>query len=264
MKIDGNNLEQTESSGSISRADASVVPVNLWLHSLFSHVDVSLNDRLLTPSMNTYLYWAYLGTLLSYGPAAKESYLSAALWSKDTKGHMKDSSNEGMKGRQKWTLASKEVTTFGRPHLDLCFQDRLLLNGIDVKMRFVRSKDAFCVMGDAHVKIKDISLFVHKVKVHPSVQLGHIKEMERATAKYPIRRIETKAFSIPKSNLMVNQENLFLGQLPKRIVIGIVENLYFNGHVDKNPFNFSHFNVNYNCITCGWKTDSQQTFDTEF
>ena len=42
--------------GSVPGADAEVGPVNLWLHFLFSQVNVSLNERLVTPSLNTYLY----------------------------------------------------------------------------------------------------------------------------------------------------------------------------------------------------------------
>ena len=80
LKQDGGDLVQTRGTGgTVSGDDAEVGPVNLWLHSLFSQVDVSLNERLVTPSMNTYPYGAYLETLLSYGPAAKESYLTAAL-----------------------------------------------------------------------------------------------------------------------------------------------------------------------------------------
>ena len=91
-------------------------------------------------------------------------------------------------------MGSKQVTLLGRPHLDLCFQDRLMLNGVDIKMRLVRSKDSFNLMGDGHVKIEDVSLFVRKVKVDPSVQLDHIKGLERMTAKYPVCRVETKGF----------------------------------------------------------------------
>ena len=36
--------------------DEGVGPVNLWLHALFSQVDLSLNERLVTPSTNTYPY----------------------------------------------------------------------------------------------------------------------------------------------------------------------------------------------------------------
>ena len=53
--------------------DAPVAPVNLMLHSMFSQVDVSLNEKLVTPSKNTYPYRAYLETLLSYGQEAKSS-----------------------------------------------------------------------------------------------------------------------------------------------------------------------------------------------
>ena len=122
--------------------------------------------------------------------------------------------NDGFQNRKQLTLDSKDVTMFGRPHLDLCFQNRLILNGVDIKMRFVCSKNIFCLMGQGLVKIKDIGLFVRKVKLNPSVQLGHINALERTPAKYPIRRVETKVFSIPKGNQTINQENMFLGQLP--------------------------------------------------
>ena len=41
-------------------------PVNNWLHSPFSQVDVYLNGTLAIPSTNTYPYRAYIRTLLSY------------------------------------------------------------------------------------------------------------------------------------------------------------------------------------------------------
>ena len=120
-----------------------------------------------------------------------------------------------------------------------------MLNGINIKMRLVRSKDTLSLMGEGKVKIEDVALFVRKVKVDPSVQLDHIRGLERMSAKYPVCRVETKVFSVPKGNMMANQENLFLGQLPKRLVIGMVENKAFNGDNTKNPYNFQHFDVNY-------------------
>ena len=44
--------------GSALPEDTDVAPVNLTLHSLFSQVDVSLNDRLVTSSKATYPYHA--------------------------------------------------------------------------------------------------------------------------------------------------------------------------------------------------------------
>ena len=66
---------------------ADVGPVNLWMHSLFSDVSVSLNENLVSPPTSLYPYIAYIEILLSYGPAAKESQLTGFMWYKDTPGH---------------------------------------------------------------------------------------------------------------------------------------------------------------------------------
>ena len=62
--------------------------VNLFLHSLFQLVDVSLNDVQVSQSAGTYAYRAYIESLLSYGPQTKTSQLTAALHYTDTAGNM--------------------------------------------------------------------------------------------------------------------------------------------------------------------------------
>ena len=62
--------------------NAQVGPVNLFLHFLFSQVDVSLNERLISPSTNTYPYRAMIETLLNYGEDAKASQLSMVMFYK--------------------------------------------------------------------------------------------------------------------------------------------------------------------------------------
>jgi len=41
----------------------NIGPTNLFLHSFFSEVDITLNDTLVTSSNNTYAYRSYLETL---------------------------------------------------------------------------------------------------------------------------------------------------------------------------------------------------------
>ena len=66
--------------GSDLDPDTDVGPVNLWMHSLFSDVNVSLNEKLVSPPSSMYPYRAYIETLLSYEPAAKESQLTGVMW----------------------------------------------------------------------------------------------------------------------------------------------------------------------------------------
>ncbi|GFS52046.1 uncharacterized protein TNCV_1104731 [Trichonephila clavipes] len=71
--------------------DDTIRPVNLFLHSLFSQVDVSLNDRVVSNSSNTYPYLSYIETLLNHGYDSKTSQLTAELFYKD--------SDDGLKKR---------------------------------------------------------------------------------------------------------------------------------------------------------------------
>ena len=65
------------------------------------------------------------------------------------------------------------------------------------------------------------------------------------SCKYPIRRIEVKVDTVPRGNTNYAQDNMFLGQLPKRLVIGCVDSDALNGTITKNPFDFKHYKINF-------------------
>ena len=246
LKQDNTNLTGTDIAA----------PVNNWMHSLFSQVDVSLNETLITPSSQTYAFRSYIENLISYSEEAKATQLSSILWSKDTNKYLDSlvlAENTGLKKRNEFTKESKLVEMMGRLHVDLFHQDRYLLNGIDMKLRLIRSRDVFSLMAkitaatltSAKVSIVQAALFVRKTKLNPAIQIAHVKALDKGTAKYPIRRVDCKVFTVSQGSRSVNQENVFLGQLPKRLVIGMVDNDAFNGAYEKNPFHFKHNKLNF-------------------
>ena len=232
-----------------------MAPVNNWLHSLFSQVDVYLNDTLVTPSSNTYPLRSYVETLLlSYGPEAKKTQLTSQVWYKDTAGHMESTTancgNIGLVQRGRYLAESRVVDMVGRLHVDLFLQDTFLLNGVDVKIRLVRSKDAFSLMADGQnpdykVRIVEAILFARKAVVSPTVQMAHIKALANGTAKYPLRPMYCKVYSIPQGTMSQTHENLFLGTLPKRLILWCIDNDAYNGNYDKNPFNAKNNAINF-------------------
>jgi len=238
-------------NGNNIAAGAAVGPVNLFLHSLFSQVDISLNGTQVTTSTNTYPYRAMIETLLSYGDDAKMSQLTSALYYADQPDRMnvvdfaENARNSGLYKRSRFTVTSHAVDMMGRIHADMFFQDRYLLNEVHVKIKLVRSRNSFCLMSaeEFKVKIENAIMFVRKVKLSPSVFLAHAKALDNATAKYPIRRAVCKTITIPNGFRDVSHEKLFSGQLPTRLVIALVSNTAFNGAFDINPFNFHHYNV---------------------
>jgi hypothetical protein len=53
--------------------------------------------------------------------------------------------------------------------------------------------------------------------------MGHVKAFEKTSCKYPIRRVEVKVDTVPRGNMNYVQDNMFLGQLPKRLVIEYIK-----------------------------------------
>ena len=230
---------------------ANVGLINYPGATIFSQVDVSLGDRLISQSSNTYPYRSIIDCLMNYDKHTLETLFSAGLFYKDTAGHMDVAdpagANEGLTKRATFTNTSNVVELLTPIHSDIFFQEKLMLNSVDIKIRMTRSKDEFSLMrSDAvayKISILSASLFVKKVSVSPAVRLGHAQALLSATAKYPIDRVSLKHFSIPAGTRVSNQENLFLGTLPKSIVIGMVDNDAFTGVYNKNPFAFKHYDL---------------------
>lgn len=243
----------TKSDGTNLDANTNVGPINLLAHSLFQQVDVWLNDTMITNASNLYHYRAYLETLLSFNGESKTSQLTMALYNKDKAGSMDDvdAANTGLVARRSFTAESKIVPLIGKIHSDIFFQNRCLLNGVDMKIKMLRNPDKLLLMAadgsDFKLKISSASLFVRKVKVNSGIQMDHISKMDQKLmpAIYPIRRVDMKTINIATGSLSMVDKNLFNGVLPKRIVIGFVTSTAFEGAYNKNPFNFTHQNLKY-------------------
>ena len=73
--------------------------------------------------------------------------------------------------------------------------------------------------------------------------LGHALALKQTTAKYPIRRVDCKVLTIPTGFSSFTPDNLFLGRIPKRLVLVLVDTEAFNGTYTSNPYNFKHHNL---------------------
>ena len=139
----------TTTAGGNVGADIQVGPSNLWMHALFSQVEVFLNKQLVTPSSTAYPYRAYIETILNFSKDAKDSHLTSALFYKDKAGKMDvvnplaQDANTGLKQRHAYTRESKSVAMEGRLHSDLFAQDRYILGAVPIKIKLVRSRNSF-------------------------------------------------------------------------------------------------------------------------
>ncbi|KAJ8039502.1 hypothetical protein HOLleu_17247 [Holothuria leucospilota] len=129
--------------------------------------------------------------------------------------------NMGLKKRSRFTNGSKEVELIGRLHSDIFCQEKYFLSGVDLRLKLTPSNDSFVLMSswqdpEYRVMLQQVSFFVRKVKTTLSVLIAHAKALDKYTAKYTVRQVQTKILSMPAGNFSLNEDNVFLGQLPKR------------------------------------------------
>ena len=75
--------------------------------------------------------------------------------------------NQGFSARRRHISQSHVDEMMGRLHVDLFLQGRFLTNGVDVKIRLVRSKDALALMAGGanpvyNIQFVDANLFAKK------------------------------------------------------------------------------------------------------
>jgi hypothetical protein len=199
----------------------------------------------------TYPYRAYIESLLNYDSSAKSSHMTQRMWYQDTAGHfdsLEDDENTGLKIRRLHTKNSRVFEMMGPLHVDFFNQDHFLLNNVEMRIKLTRNKDAFTLMstaGTERIRLLDATLYIRKVTVSPSVLLAHAHALEKSPAKYPVNRVDIKTVTITQGLRDKSLDNLFMNQLPQRVVIAMVDNRAFNGDATRNPFNFQHFTVNH-------------------
>ena len=140
------------------------------------------------------------------------------------------------------------VDLIGHIHAGVFNQEKLLINGIEVKVRLVESSYQ-CVLMDPtglhHVQIDEARLLVRRVKISPGILLVHAKVLTKKTAKYPLIRVEVSSVTMHRGARGETLDNILLGQSPKRTIIGFVDNKAYDGDYTLNPYNFKNFSINF-------------------
>jgi hypothetical protein len=243
-------LKITKPDGTAFAAADIVGPTNNLLDTLWSNVKVEFNQKTVSDARNMYHYRAYIEDLFNFNSTAKESHQTASLWDTDEAGKLDDSTNKAFIRRKDFTSASKQIDLAGKLHCDMFNTSKYLINGVDVRFIFVKNKAEIVLLknattGGANIKIIDASLWIRKVKINPTILLAHANSLNRHTAKYPFKRVEMHNYTIPSGSQQHTIENMFLGRIPTRVIIGLVSHSAFSGAFNLCAFNFRHFNVNY-------------------
>jgi len=196
-----------EATSTIPASAVKIGPINHLLHSMFNQIDAYFNQKLVSPPM---LH-------------AKTFYLTFCLWDTDIPDFMdetldSETPNQALVKRARYICEERALDLIGHLHCDVFNQDKFLINGVEVRMRLVRSKDSSCFIetkSASKIRILEANLIVRRTKINPGVLFAHARMLSKTTAKYPLTRVKVKTFTIHAGLVGESLDNVILGQLPK-------------------------------------------------
>jgi hypothetical protein len=236
----------------------AVGPINLLAKTFFNQVKLFVNGKLVEDSGDKYSYRVFLETVLNFGNEAKASHLKAAGYETDQIEHMNDAQNVGLGLRVLPYRQSAEVEMIGKIHCDLFNQERFLPSNIDLRLELHRNPDAFCLLcytaGAPAYKLRVMDMRWKVGKVRPSEEYALALEriILNEPMRYPIRRVQISSLHIDQGRRSAPNNVIICGQLPRRLILGMVSANAYHGSQEENPFNFVHNNISHISLqVCG-------------
>ena len=115
-------------------------------------------------------------------------------------------------------------------------------------MKLHLHKPEFCLLSADtapayKITVVDAILYLKKIELTPSVFNAINTVLNDKNAQYAITRTTPKVFTISRGQQSQHIDNAFLGEIPKRKAICMMDNDFYNANYEKNPFNFQHYNL---------------------
>src|SRR5678815_3510666 len=184
----------------------------------------SLNETPVNAATALYPYKCYINNLLNFSEDAKQSHLqSCGFYSfKDVDKHIDRAAKS----------PNNTYEFYGRLMGDLLNQERLLLPGVELKLKLTRASPQFALKVSTKngatssppspiFKLLETYIYVRKVKLTANRHLEIEKSLLSSTAKYPLIRVETKIFNFTPGLSYINIPNIVNATLPLKVVVGM-------------------------------------------
>jgi hypothetical protein len=251
-----------EDSTAVGEGDA-VTLNNLPLHNMWSQVDISLGQQLVSQGVNNnYPYKAVFDTLLFND--VPEACLSSQGYFRDIPGMlaMTDPTrlipegdedmllNSGLIYRHELTRKGQGVQFEGPLFADLWQQKRYLPNGLDIGVKLWHSQDKFRLIAPetlpgCKLVLLDAVLKMRMVRLTPQALVAVNENGTKTQFKYPYERSEIKCYNVPSGQYDFTVDDIFNGDVPEKIAIGLVSSKSYSGNYTKTPFEFKPFALNF-------------------
>jgi hypothetical protein len=255
------------------KVGVAVAPVNNTMHSLFSRVDVYLQNKMVTESDTPYPYQSYLKALLNTTDCEKDGPMQSQLFYKCDKSfddlNWLVSDEHGFRTRGLYFDSSNEVELLGGLSSDVFEIGKLIPNGVGLTITLYPATPEFALLSElsntnAKIVITKATLKLFSVSVSPEIAAAHAEVLQTHPAVYMYTKTEVKRFTLAKGLFSTDVNDPFGGRVPSELVIGVVKARASHGSFTEDPFAFKHFRASRVHVTVDGADIGEGAIETKF
>ena len=252
--------------------DENVAPIQMIGKTFINNMRVSVNGREIFNSNSLYAYKTYLSHELSYSAGAKSSHLNSSgyYYEPGTNQQLGSSFNS----RKSLFTNSRTAQFVSKLDADIFNQPLYLINHCEVDIEILPNDNRFVLIApptppalaqatNYHFEVVSCKLYVKKVELMDGLALDITRKLDTKPARYAVRKTMMKQLFISHGRYEFNS-NIFMDQIPRRIILGLVSNSDYVGTVERSPFNFQHFNVREISIIANGRCYPQAPYDLDY
>jgi hypothetical protein len=237
--------------------ESRVCVSTLFIASLFRQCQVTLNNTIFSPYVSTnYPYKGFLDTIFFVDEKERQTELKKGLWYKDSYESVSDSdpydtNNPGLYRRFAFVKDSKKFSIAGKVYSDFFEIPKYLLSNIELGLKFWKNDPSFCLISSStsspsyKVKIHEAKLSLCFVKPSPSLLLAQAKILTNYEAVYNYTSSVIKTVSLAKGDRSHVVSNVFQGDIPSILIVGLLSTESYMGNYSKPPFIFLPYGLSF-------------------
>lgn len=243
--LNSNGTDLRYDAGTPANTDAPFL-VNNILHSLWSDCNVTANGIKISSANGTYGHKSFIETEFSHGKEAKDTWLKCQGY--DYEADPGNVTTPVFAARERSTRTSNVVTVIGKVAADFFNCDKHLLNGVTLRISFLRARPDFCLISEEDAKhykivVTEANLYCRKMTVADHVVSAIEKVLSKTPATYRYTEVLPKVFLMTRGILSWSQEDVFNKEPVRRFAIAMCLNNAFVGSNRSNPYHYQKYDL---------------------
>ena len=227
---------------------AQVTYVNNIMHSIFSNVEVYINNQQIYNSNGLYAHKSYISNNFKAAISEYKGVLHCEGY--DYEQDPEDISNPlpdpFFTRRMKLLSRPDGFMLYGKLGIVFFSTSELLYPNMKIRLRLIRARPNFYMISDnpnVSLGIVDFSLYTRRIALKHDYHKKRMDMLAYAPVEYNYLETLAKTFIIPARQNQFIQENIFNNAPIRRIAIAMNTNSAFTGSFTENPFWYQQFDL---------------------